>query len=287
MGLAGEIPPALAKFTGLVAVDVSKNELTGSLPPEVGNLTHLVTLRVDSNKLTGSFPPSIGKLKHLQSLSAAGSGLNGTLPVEILAVCFRPLTSCSFVDNTLPSHVKRDLGVIRFPEDLSALDSMTSIAIPRFSGNSGGMCPSEFPYAFGGQLTQFAGTNRFAGNYNVCCKNKPHNINGFCGGSGSPQSDGKWKLHYSSPNMGNMGTSCTNPPCRDYVPTRRLDENRIKRERVPPQFGALTNLISLKLEANSFGGAIPSQFGKLTNLKHLSLASVGFTGPFIFSSLCV
>ena len=79
-GLNGTIPAALARLTGLKALQFGYNQLTGSMPEELGDLTGLTHLILPNNRLTGTIPLALGNLSILREFKLQNNQLTGTIP---------------------------------------------------------------------------------------------------------------------------------------------------------------------------------------------------------------
>ncbi|MEQ1635283.1 MAG: PKD domain-containing protein [Methylococcales bacterium] len=58
----------LARFTELVSLDLSGNQLSGSIPAELGQLTKLKTLSLQGNQFSGTIPSELTQLVNIQYL---------------------------------------------------------------------------------------------------------------------------------------------------------------------------------------------------------------------------
>ncbi|KAF5442061.1 hypothetical protein F2P56_037246 [Juglans regia] len=69
---------------GLVKmIDLSNNKLHGEIPEGITNLTELVALNLSRNNLSGLITPRIGLLRNLQSLDLSRNQLYGEIPISI------------------------------------------------------------------------------------------------------------------------------------------------------------------------------------------------------------
>ncbi|KAL0011458.1 hypothetical protein SO802_006566 [Lithocarpus litseifolius] len=102
-GLAGILPPALAKLHHLKIIDLNANYLSGNIPEEwasmqleylsistnnlsgpiptyLGNITTLKIMSIESNQFSGIVPPELGNLVNLEYLILSANNLTGELP---------------------------------------------------------------------------------------------------------------------------------------------------------------------------------------------------------------
>ncbi|XP_035540276.1 receptor-like protein EIX2 [Juglans regia] len=79
----------LKSFLGLVKmIDLSNNKLHGEIPEGITNLTELVALNLSRNNLSGLITPKIGLLRNLQSLDLSRNQLYGEIPMSISNISF-------------------------------------------------------------------------------------------------------------------------------------------------------------------------------------------------------
>ena len=83
----------------VVALDLSRMELSGRIPPELGALDQLVSLRLNRNRLSGSVPAELGNLANLTELRLEENQLTGVVPAELEAL--DNLTIPGLADNDL------------------------------------------------------------------------------------------------------------------------------------------------------------------------------------------
>ena len=133
-GISGEMPPQLARLTGLEWLDLSGNQLTGPIPPQLAQLTNLRSLDLHNNQLTGSIPPELGLLAGLVHLRLNGNQLTGSIPSELGRLT--NLHDLAMADNQLtgaiPSELSRlanlrHLSLLPNNFDLSGIDDLPDI----------------------------------------------------------------------------------------------------------------------------------------------------------------
>ena len=81
--LTGQLPPALARLSGLTLLDLAHNQLTGEIPAEIGRLGNLRELDLSNNRFEGEIPPEISQLSKLEILELNSNQLQGSIPREL------------------------------------------------------------------------------------------------------------------------------------------------------------------------------------------------------------
>ncbi|GAB2272345.1 hypothetical protein Dimus_007169 [Dionaea muscipula] len=81
--LSGNIPPELAKLSGLEEIWLDGNSLTGSIP-DFSGCPNLRIIHLENNKLTGQFPSYLAHLQNLSELYLQDNMLSGTVPSSLL-----------------------------------------------------------------------------------------------------------------------------------------------------------------------------------------------------------
>ena len=81
--LGGNIPSNLSYCTNLIRLDLSYNDLSGEIPAKLGTLSMLHYFIIHQNNLTGSIPPSLGNLSYLEVFSIGSNNLGGIIPTSL------------------------------------------------------------------------------------------------------------------------------------------------------------------------------------------------------------
>ncbi|KAK7849946.1 putative leucine-rich repeat receptor-like serine/threonine-protein kinase, partial [Quercus suber] len=80
MGLAGILPPALAKLPHLRTIRISSNNFIGRIPDFFQTWKQLQKLEIQASGLEGPIPPSISALSTLTELDLSFNRLEGNVP---------------------------------------------------------------------------------------------------------------------------------------------------------------------------------------------------------------
>ncbi|XP_041009731.1 receptor-like protein EIX2 [Juglans microcarpa x Juglans regia] len=78
--LHGEIPEGITDLTELVALNLSRNNLSGLITPKIGLLRNLLSLDLSRNQLYGEIPMSISNISFLSQLNLSTNNLSGKIP---------------------------------------------------------------------------------------------------------------------------------------------------------------------------------------------------------------
>ena len=91
LGIAGPIPPALGRLSGLERLNLSNNRLTGGIPPELFQLPRLYTLNLSNNRLNCGIPAELTAevLSRGLEMVLAGNRFTGCIPPDLWQVMDR------------------------------------------------------------------------------------------------------------------------------------------------------------------------------------------------------
>ncbi|KAM7473855.1 hypothetical protein LguiB_021098 [Lonicera macranthoides] len=260
--LGGPIPVNLSRCFNFKAVYLGRNDLVGTIPVELGSLKKLSHLDLDYNNLTGFIPTSFGNLSSLTKISLVENNIKGTIPSEL-----GQLTNLVFISvgennltGTIPSSLFNISTITEFwtPSNqlTGTLPASIGLTLPNlqafgFGNNSfHGEIPGSFPNASQLQILDL--------DANMLTGQVPANL-------GSLQN-----LQWFSIANNLLGTNATDD--LSFITS----------------WSNCTNLQSLALDNNNFGGKIPNSIGNLSvQLNWLSLGHNHISGiiPIAIESL--
>ncbi len=232
--------------------------LNGRIPPELGRLDGLVSLRLGRNRLTGPIPPELGNLTRLKRLGLSFNHLTGAIPPELAKLS--NLETLWLRGNRLTGPV---------PPQLREIDSLSRV---RLAGNDLAhpippelyeldldildelFCrrsPRMHPELLDDCTLLLATRDELAGQATLDWR--------------ADTSIGQWQ-----------GVTLGGPEGR--VKALSLSGQGLT-GRIPPEFGRLHGLESLRLARNRLTGPVPPELGRLANLRTLRLDGNALTGP--------
>ncbi|KAM7473842.1 hypothetical protein LguiB_021085 [Lonicera macranthoides] len=236
--LGGPLPVNLSRCFNLMTLYLGGNHLVGMIPVELGSLKKLSLLLLKSCNLTGFIPASFGNLSSLTKISLAANNIQGTIPSELGQLT--NLVIIALDENNLTGTIPSSLFNISIITDFwTAANQLTGtlpanigLTLPNLKAfsfgdnNFHGEIPGSFLNASHLQLLDMA--------ENMLTGQVPANL-GFL--------QNLWRFNIAN-NL--LGTNAT--------------DNLI----FITSLSNCTNLLSLGLESNNFGGEIPSSIGNLS-----------------------
>ncbi|KAL9411726.1 hypothetical protein AB3S75_045349 [Citrus x aurantiifolia] len=75
---------------GLIASNLSRNNLIGAIPPKIGQLKSLDFLDLSRNRFSGSIPSGLAQLSHLGVLDLSDNNSSGKIPLGTQIQSFNP-----------------------------------------------------------------------------------------------------------------------------------------------------------------------------------------------------
>ncbi|CAN1170941.1 Probable LRR receptor-like serine/threonine-protein kinase At3g47570 [Linum perenne] len=278
----------------VTVLNLSAHRLYGSISPHVGNLSFLKVLYLFNNSFMGEIPPEIGQLHRLERLSLRDNLLDGKIPSNISRCS--ALTYFDVYNNKMVGGLPWQLGLLSKLQYFIASSNNLSGSIPFAFGNLSSL------------LVFHGGDNKLSGSIpNTLGRLKglmEHLWLGFNQLHGSLP----WNLGTSLPNLENFDVafnllSGSVPPSLSNASNLVLlqlssnnftgsmpsmaDSNKLVYFRAPgnslgsgkandlsflSSLTNATNLVSLDIQANNFGGRLPQNLGNLSiSLKRLAL----------------
>ncbi|WVY92122.1 hypothetical protein V8G54_037636 [Vigna mungo] len=265
--LNGHIPIQLTNCSKLEVIKLVENKLTGEVPSwfGIGSMTRLNNLLLSANDLVGTIPPSLGNLSSLQNISLARNHLVGSIP-RVLGRLSN-LKKLNLGLNTLS-------GVV--PDSLYNLSNIQTLAL--VANKLSGTFPSKLQLAFPHLRRFLVGGNQFNGTFPSSIFNITGlerfdiSSNGFSGPIpltlGSLNKLQLFHIGYNSFGSGRARdldflsslTNCT------QLRTLILDGNGFGGV-VPGLIGNFsTYLTTLSMGLNRISGIIPEEIGQLIGL---------------------
>ena len=232
--------------------------LNGRIPPELGRLDGLVWLHLDRNRLTGPIPPELGNLAHLRYLGLNFNYLTGAIPPELAKLS--NLEKLWLRGNRLTGPV---------PPQLREIDSLS---LMRLAGNDlAHPIPPEL-YELNLDIT-----------HELFCRRSPRMHPELLDDctlllAARDELAGRATLDWrADTSIGQwQGVTLGGPEGR--VKALALSGQGLT-GRIPPEFGRLHGLESLRLDRNRLTGPVPPELGQLANLRVLRLGGNALAGP--------
>ncbi|CAM8958323.1 unnamed protein product [Rhodiola kirilowii] len=246
--LRGSIPLHLTNCSELRIIYLGQNHLTGIIPRQLGSMSELEILIMDQNNLTGDIPSTLGNISSLTALLLGENRLLGSIPSSLGKL--RNLSFLNLAINNLSGPL---------PLSLYNLSSLTVVSLTdnSLSGNILERMGVSFPHL----LWVTMSNNYFSGIISPTISN----ISGLrVFGVGGNQ------LHGNIPE----GVGMLNNLTRFSVRANKLGSGNNDDLNFISSFANLSNLKTLDLGANQFGGVIPQSVGNLSlSLQLLCLGS--------------
>ncbi|KAM7469585.1 hypothetical protein LguiA_007768 [Lonicera macranthoides] len=143
--LGGPLPVNLSRCFNFRAVSLRRNQLVGMIPVELGSLKKLSILDLRLNNLTGFIPTSFGNLSSLTEISLSENNIKGTIPSEL-----GRLTNLVFIEfgvNNLTGTIPSSLFNISTITEFWATSNQLTGTLP---ANIGLTLPNLQAFGFGG-----------------------------------------------------------------------------------------------------------------------------------------
>ncbi|ORX93965.1 L domain-like protein [Basidiobolus meristosporus CBS 931.73] len=148
-GVSGPIPPEIGQLSGLLSLDLSKNQLVGQIPESLWSLVSLISLNLDGTGLSGAIGESIGGMARLQNLHLRNNTLT-SIPESLSRLT--TLRGLALDHNQLQGSISEEIGNLvklqaiyfkhnmlngTLPESLSRCTNLRAISLShnRIQGN--------------------------------------------------------------------------------------------------------------------------------------------------------
>lgn len=265
---SGPIPSEYGSFQSLEFIHLAGNYLSGSLPSELGRLKTLTHMEIGYNSYQGSIPWQFGNMSELQYLDIAGANLSGSLPNYLSNLT--KLHTLFLFRNKLSGQI---------PYDFSKIQALTSLDL------SDNLLSGPIPQSF----SELQNLRLLSLMYNGMTGSVPEGIaklknldtlliwNNYFSGS-VPQDLGRFsKLKWVDVSTNNLVGLI--PP--DICASGQLTKLILFSNNFSGELSPITNcssLVRLRIEDNSFSGAISLNFNKLSDITYIDLSRNRFTG---------
>ncbi|KAL5708780.1 non-specific serine/threonine protein kinase [Ranunculus cassubicifolius] len=127
-GLVGSIPPQVGNLSFLRVLLLQNNSFNGELPPEFGRLSRLKILRLSHNSLGGELPANISLCSNLLNLSLHHNNFVGNIPLQFGS--FRKIVQLALQYNMLTGGIPPSLGNLTSLKFMSLLVNRLGGGIP-------------------------------------------------------------------------------------------------------------------------------------------------------------
>ncbi|XP_027155999.1 putative receptor-like protein kinase At3g47110 [Coffea eugenioides] len=273
-GLSGTISPHIGNLSFMKSIHLEENQFHGEIPQEVGHLFRLRFLNLSYNLLSGEIPVSLCNCSNMLSLTLTSNKLEGKVPIELSKL--KKLENLYLSKNNLTGEIPSSLGNLSIPASVYNISSLHVFSIPvnSFHGN----LPTDVGLTLPNLQVLQIGTNDFNGNIPLSITNAsrleqldldnnklegqvPSNL-GDLSNLQLIELSGNWLGRNSTGDLNFIGSLTNN----SNLYTIFLDENNFGGE-LPKSVANLTHgLTELGIEGNQLWGTIPEGLGNLVNL---------------------
>ncbi|XP_027156027.1 probable LRR receptor-like serine/threonine-protein kinase At3g47570 isoform X1 [Coffea eugenioides] len=275
--LSGTISPHVGNLSFMRFIHLEENQFRGEIPQEFGRLFRLRVLNLSGNALGGKIPANLSYCSEMTAISLMSNRLEGKIPIDQLSN-LKKLELFNIYSNNLTGEIPSSIG------NLSAL-----ITLVLSFNNLGGYLPKEM-----GLLKKLAilrvGGNKLSGIIPASIFNSSTIIL-FSVAANSFHGNLPTNIGFTLPNLvvlavgenkfhGKLPTSITNA---SGLVTLDLSRNKFQGQ-VPANLGDLTNLQIINLSINLFGNNstgdldFVASLTNCSNLTSLSLSGNNFGG---------
>ncbi|CAL5423541.1 unnamed protein product [Camellia sinensis] len=268
--IGGEIPANISACSNLAVLQLSGNSLAGKIPVELGSLSKLEQLFIERNNLTGGLPSTLGNMSSLVVFDVSINNIDGSIP-EALG----RLTNLNYLvlaENKL-------VGTI--PSSIFNLSSIT--AFDTTMNQVQGRLPLDLGISFPTLQWFSAGVNLFTGSIPISISNATNlylldlGENKFIGRVpllGMMHSLGRLNFEDNHLGTGEAGdlNFLSSLPNATNLNSLTLNSNNFGGV-LPESIGNFSFLGILSLEKNKIGGSIPIEMANLVNLQLLDMSN--------------
>ncbi|XP_047978838.1 putative receptor-like protein kinase At3g47110 [Salvia hispanica] len=249
--IEGDLSPSLANCTNLLSLVVSYNRLRGALPSDLGSLSKLELFSISRNSFSGAIPDTLGNLSSLTRLYCGSNDLSGSLPASLGRLA--KLELLAFGENVIT-------GVI--PPSVFNLSKITVFDLA--ANQFGGSLPSDLASLFPGLDFFSVGINMLEGSI-------------------PPSLSNATSLRYIHVGYNQLTGEVPSFMKLNKLTVLALSGNMLGRGGKDLSFVAslknATNLVSLGLDGNGFGGELHPAFWNLsTAISRLFLSQNQISG---------
>ncbi|XP_062080030.1 probable LRR receptor-like serine/threonine-protein kinase At3g47570 [Humulus lupulus] len=236
--LGGQIPTSLSNCSHLRVLNLGFNQFSGNIPSEIGSLSNLVQLTLLANKLEGNIPLNLGNLSYLQELNISRNNLSGNIPASLGHL--KILICLGIAENKLSGMVPQSIYNLSYLEAFIVSKNQLHGFFPH---NIGSTLPNiRFFYVY---------ENQFSGRIPISFSNFSNleklQISSYGLVGGLPAIFG----YFKKLNMAIIFDTS--------LGSRKVDDLDFL-----TSFTNCTNLISLLLPNNNFGGVLSKSIGNLS-----------------------
>ncbi|CDP16553.1 unnamed protein product [Coffea canephora] len=246
--LSGTISPHVGNLSFMRFIHLEENQFRGEIPQEFGHLFRLRVLNLSGNALSGKIPANLSYCSEMTAFSLMSNRLEGKIPINQLSN-LKKLELLNIYSNNLTGEISSSIG---------NLPSLITVVLS--FNNLGGYLPKEM------RLLKKLAILRLGGN----------KLSGFTLPNLVVLAVGENKFY------GNLPASITNA---SGLVTLDLSRNNFQGQ-VPANLGDLTNLQIINFSINLFGNNCTGDLDfvasltNCSNLTSLSLSGNNFGGKF-------
>ncbi|XP_031131986.1 probable LRR receptor-like serine/threonine-protein kinase At3g47570 [Ipomoea triloba] len=279
MDLGNRLPPELGNLSFLVSLDLRGNHFQGGLPRDLVRLRRLRFMSFRDNKFSGEIPSWLGYLPRLKILILSNNSFTGSLPNSMFNVSKLEKVELQF--NQLTGSIPATIFNITSLQVIDFSNNRLTGNLPRdICQNCSTYSKTEmdrffffFPVAL---LCSFAASFTVTAHHNISTDQSallalraqitydPHGILAE-----------NWTTNNNASVCNWIGVTCGQiHPRVESLNLSFMDLGN----RLPPELGNLSFLVSLDLRGNHFQGGLPRDLVRLRRLRFMSFRDNKFSG---------